>query len=86
MSVAVGIDTGQQTCETLIRSVRLAIAPLPPGTILAVNSRDPSARLDLPAWCRMTGHTYLGNDDHETLTIHYLRKRENEHGKDDSLR
>ena len=42
-----------------------AVPRMRPGTVLAVRSQDPSARLDLPAWCRMTGHGYLGNDDHE---------------------
>lgn len=84
--VAATLDTGEQTCATLIRSIQQAILPLQPGAVLAVNSHDLSARLDLPAWCRMTGHGYLGNDDHETYTIHYLRKRGNEHGEDDCLR
>lgn len=84
--VATTLDTGEQTCETLIRSIRQAIAPLQPGAVLAVRSGDPSARLDLPAWCRMTGHGYLGSDDHETHSIHYLRKRDNEDGKDNGIR
>lgn len=77
---AATIETGDQTCATLIRSVQRAIRPLEAGAVLAVNSLDPSARLDLPAWCRMTGHSYLGNEDHETYTIHYLQKRGNEDG------
>lgn len=83
---AVRIDTGEETCAALIRSIQRAILPLEPGAVLAVNSRDPSARLDLPAWCRMTGHSYLDSDDHETHTIHYLRKRGNEHGEDNRVR
>lgn len=83
---AARIDTGEETCAALIRSIQRAIQPLEPEAVLAVNSRDPSARLDLPAWCRMTGHRYLGSDDHETHTIHYLRKRGNEYGEDNRVR
>ncbi|CAN5514861.1 hypothetical protein BH23CHL2_BH23CHL2_18550 [soil metagenome] len=84
--VAATLDAGERTCAALIASIRDAIAPLQPGTILAILSRDPSARLDLPAWCRMTGHGYLGSDDHETHAIHYLRKRGSHHGEDSSVR
>jgi TusA-related sulfurtransferase len=72
--VAATLDTGEQTCAALILSVQRAVAPLAPGQILAVRSRDPSARIDLPAWCRMTGHTYVGVDEHDDEAIHYLRK------------
>ncbi|WP_447646693.1 sulfurtransferase TusA family protein [Nocardioides zeae] len=33
-----------------------------PGTVLAVVAEDPAARVDVPAWCRMRGHDYLGAD------------------------
>jgi hypothetical protein len=36
------------------------IADAPPGTFVHVIATDPAAPLDLPAWCHMTGHTYLG--------------------------
>ncbi|MFG2827309.1 sulfurtransferase TusA family protein [Streptomyces sp. NPDC048434] len=32
----------------------------PPGTLVHVITTDPAASLDLPAWCHMTGHHYLG--------------------------
>jgi len=83
---AAAIDTGEQTCETLIRNISQALEPLRPGELLAVRSCDPSAVLDLPAWCRMTGHGYLGSDDHETYATHYLRKRGQNNGKDDGIR
>ena len=30
------------------------------GQILRVRVDDPSARVDVPAWCALTGHTLLG--------------------------
>lgn len=39
---------------------RLAGADLPSGTIVRLLSDDPAAANDVPAWCRMRGHTYLG--------------------------
>jgi tRNA 2-thiouridine synthesizing protein A len=84
--VAAMLNAGEQTCATLIMSVRQAITPLAPGEILAVVSYDPSARLDLPAWSRMTGHDYQGIDEHENHTIHYLRKRGTPDGEDPDIR
>ena len=28
--------------------------------MIHLTTSDPVAPIDLPAWCRMTGHTYLG--------------------------
>ncbi len=33
---------------------------LPPVTVVHVLANDPAAPLDLPAWCHLTGHDYLG--------------------------
>lgn len=38
----------------------LDLAGAPAGTVVHVIATDPAAPLDLPAWCHMTGHTYLG--------------------------
>ena len=32
----------------------------PAGTVVEVWATDPAARADVPAWCRMRGHDYLG--------------------------
>jgi cysteine desulfurase len=42
--------------------IRLAQVALdaPAGTVVEVWATDPAARADVPAWCRMRGHDYLG--------------------------
>jgi TusA-related sulfurtransferase len=30
------------------------------GEVVAVVADDPAARSDVPAWCRMRGHEYVG--------------------------
>lgn len=51
-------DGGDLDCGSgLLLIIRRAIAPLKPGQILEVQSREPSVAIDLPAWCGMTGHT-----------------------------
>ena len=35
------------------------------GTVLEVWATDPAAGSDVPAWCRMRGHEFLGAHAHE---------------------
>lgn len=44
----------------LLLHLRRQIDGRPPGTLVHVIATDPAAPLDLPAWCHLTGHTYLG--------------------------
>ncbi|MFD4377666.1 sulfurtransferase TusA family protein [Streptomyces sp. NPDC058486] len=45
---------------TLLLRLRARIADAGAGTVVHVVATDPAAPLDLPAWCHMTGHSYLG--------------------------
>lgn len=42
----------------IIRLARAASA-LPPGSLVELLSDDPAAALDVPAWCRLRGHTLV---------------------------
>jgi tRNA 2-thiouridine synthesizing protein A len=37
----------------------LRVKKMKPGETLELIARDPGAPVDLPAWCRMTGHTLV---------------------------
>jgi tRNA 2-thiouridine synthesizing protein A len=54
------VDGTGLLCVTLLLRLRKRIEGVPPGTVVHVIATDPAAPLDLPAWCHMTGHTYLG--------------------------
>jgi tRNA 2-thiouridine synthesizing protein A len=54
------IDGGDRSCVRLLLELRSELAELPAGTIVHLIASDPAAPLDLPAWCHLTGHTYLG--------------------------
>ncbi len=49
-------DAGDMGCGELVLELRLRLKPMKPGQILKLTARDPGAREDLPAWCRLTGH------------------------------
>lgn len=55
------LDAGTGGCEAgaLLR-LRDLMTGLEPGQVLEVRSTDPGVREDLPAWCRLTGHEFLG--------------------------
>jgi tRNA 2-thiouridine synthesizing protein A len=44
--------------------IRLAnnIGDIAVGQTMAVVANDPAARADVPAWCRMRGQEYVGQD------------------------
>lgn len=59
-SQAVVIDGGQLSCARLLILLRNRVVTLPPGTVVHLVTADPVAPIDLPAWCHLTGHAYLG--------------------------
>jgi tRNA 2-thiouridine synthesizing protein A len=54
------VDGGDKSCVRLLLELRHRVRELPPGTVVHLLAADPAASLDLPAWCHLTGHTYLG--------------------------
>ncbi|WP_314612873.1 sulfurtransferase TusA family protein [Streptomyces stackebrandtii] len=54
------VDGTGLLCVTLLLRLRKEIEGAAPDTVVHVVATDPAAPLDLPAWCHMTGHDYLG--------------------------
>lgn len=54
------LDGGALGCARLLLLLRDHAAGLPAGAVIHLTTTDPVAPIDLPAWCHMTGHTYLG--------------------------
>jgi TusA-related sulfurtransferase len=58
---AIAIDGGDLPLGGgLLALVRPALDVLEPGGLLAVLSRSPGLRQDLPSWCRLERHEYVG--------------------------
>lgn len=51
---------GDLGCARLLVLLRQATLLLAPADVIHLETTDPIAPIDLPAWCRMTGHHYLG--------------------------
>ena len=52
-------DAGDLGCGELVLELRRRLQALHPGQLFRLLARDPGAPADIPAWCRMTGHTLV---------------------------
>jgi tRNA 2-thiouridine synthesizing protein A len=55
-------DAGEMGCGRLVLELHARMSRLKPRERMEVLARDPGAPTDLPAWCRMTGHTLVSAD------------------------
>jgi tRNA 2-thiouridine synthesizing protein A len=67
-------------CAQGILRLMRALVGVPPGGVVKVLSSDPVAEHDYPAWCRTTGHSFLGHRREPdprwgALVISFIRKR-----------
>ena len=61
-------DAGDLGCGELVLELRQRMARMQPGQVIKVIAVDPGAPADMPAWCRLTGHT-LVHEDHPVYLI-----------------
>jgi uncharacterized OsmC-like protein/TusA-related sulfurtransferase len=55
-------DGGDLDCGSgLALIIREHMLLVPPGGVLELKSREPSVAGDLPPWCRLSGHEFLGS-------------------------
>lgn len=68
-------DGGDLDCGSgLLLIIKKAMDPLIYGQILEVRSRERTVADDLPAWCRMVEHEFLGSEPGENTTRYFIRK------------
>ncbi|MGJ7911550.1 sulfurtransferase TusA family protein [Neobacillus sp. LXY-1] len=68
-------DGGDLDCGSgLLLIIKKAMDPLAPGEVLEVRSRERTVAEDLPAWCRMVEHGFLGSEPGENTTRYFIRK------------
>jgi RNA polymerase sigma-70 factor (ECF subfamily) len=70
------LDGYGQLCGPLEPAMRAAMRALASGRVLEVRADDPAARLGVPAWSRLAGHTLLATiEEDDRRTRFFLRKR-----------
>lgn len=62
-AVALELDCRGMVCPAPVIELARHVGDVAPGEVVAVVATDAAARVDVPAWCRMRGHHYVGADD-----------------------
>jgi len=57
------LDCRGQRCPLPVITMAKRLTEMPVGGTLRVLADDPAAATDIPAWCRMRGHEYVGTDE-----------------------
>src|SRR6516165_1357518 len=65
-------DAGDLGCGDLVLELRGRLGAIP-GQVLRVIALDPGAPEDIPAWCRLTGHALLHQED--ATSSYWIRAR-----------
>ncbi len=71
MTEHVLIDGGDLACGELLMELVGPLRELDAGTLVRVVATDPAAPLDIPAWCHLTTHHYLGSGSQPDGRPHY---------------
>jgi TusA-related sulfurtransferase len=69
------LDGGDLDCGSgLVLLLREHMLRVPVGGLLEMKSREPTVADDLPPWCRLVGHTYLGSALGEGEVRYFMRR------------
>lgn len=68
------LDAGDLGCGELLARFPPIFRRLAPGDVFGLINTDAGTPADLPAWCRMAGHEYLGVRPGDR-PMYFVRKR-----------
>jgi hypothetical protein len=72
---AVTLEAGDLDCGSgLVLLIREAMAEVPETGVLEMTSREPTVRDELPPWCGMVGHDFLGELPGDGCTRYFIRR------------
>ncbi len=69
------LDCRGMRCPLPVIRLANAIGDVTVGQVVAVAAEDVAARSDVPAWCRMRGQEYVGEEEAPDGTPRYLVRR-----------
>ena len=75
MEADVELDCRDMRCPLPIIALANGIGDIAVDQTMAVVTSDPAARADVPAWCRMRGHGYVGEDAAEDGIARFVVRR-----------
>lgn len=65
-------DAGDMGCGDLVLELRGRVERMRGGQTLRLVARDAGASSDIPAWCRLTGHTLVAAEP----PVYLIRRKE----------
>ena len=74
-AVDLELDCRDQVCPLPVIELGRRIGEVEVGQVVAVVATDSAARVDVPAWCRMRGQEYVGEQAAADGTPAYLVRR-----------
>ncbi len=69
------LDCRGLACPMPVVELGRRIGDVPVGGVVAVEADDVAARVDVPAWCRMRGQEYVGEETAADGVPSYLVRR-----------
>ena len=75
MTPAVVLDCRGMPCPLPVIELAKHLTDVEVGELIAVDSDDVAAGIDIPAWCRMRGQEYAGEDRADDGVARYLVRR-----------
>jgi TusA-related sulfurtransferase len=69
------LDCRGMLCPAPVIELNRHLGDVEVGQVLGVVATDAAARVDIPAWCRMRGQEFAGEDAADDGTPRYLVRR-----------
>lgn len=63
------LDARNMLCPLPVIKTQDKVAEMNPGDLLEVTCTDPGALNDIPAWCRINGHTVVSTSEDDGNVI-----------------
>ena len=65
------LDACNMLCPMPVIKTQNKIQKLADGDVLIVTCTDPGALSDIPAWCRINGHSVVATDETDEFLIYF---------------
>lgn len=79
-------DGGDLDCGSgLSLLIRENVLKVPVGGILELRSRDATVKDDLPPWCRLASHEYLGHKDGDGFIRYFIRRGQAQASREEAV-
>jgi len=68
------LDTLGEFCPMPVIKLAKLVEASAPGTVVEVLSDDEGSKVDIPVWCRMKKHEFVGREDRDRGWAFLVRK------------